>query len=130
MIQWKDDDLRSPKHDAIMAWTHQHVEEVLASVCPECQVDASPKIRWEVPIKASSGQVIGFADMLVDCAGWIFLLEIKSTITNVGELLRQINYYRTVTHVGERIPVVVSPDDRYAAILASQEIRFYKCPQP
>lgn len=51
--------------------------------------------------------------------------EVKTSIPSVGELIRQINFYRNFKW---GIYVVVSPDDRFASILESQNIRFIKCP--
>ncbi len=51
------------------------------------------------------------------------LVEAKSTLPTVGELMRQIQLYRTAFN-GEI--VVVSPDDSYAKILAEQGVKFVK----
>jgi hypothetical protein len=51
------------------------------------------------------------------------LVEAKSVLPTVGELMRQIQLYRTAFsgHI-----VVVSPDDKYESILAEQGITFVK----
>lgn len=51
------------------------------------------------------------------------LVEAKSVLPTVGELMRQIQLYRTA--FGGKM-VVVSPDDRYASILAEQGVIFVK----
>lgn len=51
------------------------------------------------------------------------LVEAKSAIPSLGELLRQINLYRTAFS-GKC--VVVSPDDTFADILAEQGVTFLK----
>lgn len=51
------------------------------------------------------------------------LVEAKSVMPTVGELMRQINLYRTA--FGGRF-VVVSPDDTYAEILKEQGVTFVK----
>lgn len=51
------------------------------------------------------------------------LVEAKSVMPTVGELMRQINLYRTA--FGGRF-VVVSPDDSYADILNEQGVTFVK----
>lgn len=53
----------------------------------------------------------------------LVLVEAKTVIPSVGELLRQINLYRTA--FGGK-PVVVSPDDTFAEILAEQGVTFIK----
>ena len=49
------------------------------------------------------------------------LIEVKSVLPTLGELLRQINLYRTAFS-GKF--VVVAPDDKYAEILAEQGVTF------
>ena len=49
------------------------------------------------------------------------LIEAKSVLPTVGELMRQIQLYRTAFRGNF---VVVSPDDRYAQILAEQGVTF------
>lgn len=55
------------------------------------------------------------------------LFEIKPSIPSVGELIRQIQMYKTYES-GHY--VVVSPDDRWAEILKQQGINLAKCPAP
>lgn len=52
------------------------------------------------------------------------LVEAKSVLPTVGELMRQIQLYRTAFR-GKF--VVVSPDDSYAQILTEQDVTFVKC---
>ncbi len=49
------------------------------------------------------------------------LVEAKSAMPTVGELMRQIQLYRTAFH-GKF--VVVSPDDKYEGVLSEQEVAF------
>jgi hypothetical protein len=49
------------------------------------------------------------------------LVEAKSILPTIGELMRQINLYRTAFY--GRF-VVVAPDDKYAEILAEQGVKF------
>lgn len=51
------------------------------------------------------------------------LVEVKSVLPTVGELMRQINLYRTA--FGGRF-IVISPDDSYAQILKEQDVTFIK----
>lgn len=51
------------------------------------------------------------------------LVEAKSVLPTVGELMRQINLYRTAFK--DKI-VVVSPDDSYSEILTEQGVTFVK----
>jgi hypothetical protein len=49
------------------------------------------------------------------------LVEVKSVLPTLGELLRQINLYRTAFY-GKF--VVIAPDDKYAEILVEQDVTF------
>jgi len=97
----------------------------------------------------SNIKIIGYADVLLDivrpkvCAfgsgevkiEWDktldgrhssdVLIEAKSSIPILGDLLRQLNLYKTAFQ-GEM--VVVSPDDRYAEKIREQGFHFVKCP--
>lgn len=54
----------------------------------------------------------------------VFYVEVKSGQIYLGELLRQINFYREYGRDGYW--VVVGPDDRYADVLKSQDIAFVR----
>ncbi len=51
------------------------------------------------------------------------LVEAKSTMPTLGELMRQINLYRTAFG---GLVVVVSPDDQFQSILADQNVSFIR----
>lgn len=87
-------------------------------------------------------QLVGYADLLVTTLlprvtnvddsetmglswgeGPRFLIEAKVELPTVGELMRQLQLYRTA--FGGKL-VVVSPDGRYADILADQGVVFVK----
>lgn len=51
------------------------------------------------------------------------LVEAKSTMPTLGELMRQINLYRTAFR---GLIVVVSPDDQFQSILADQDVSFIR----
>lgn len=125
---FQDSDLKTPGHDKIMLWVHAHAVEVWNAVLPDYPLtESTTKIVWEVPIKPSgSTYTVGFADMVI--ADWL-VIEVKTHIPNVGELLRQLNLYRHQSYWHERPFVVVSPDDRFADVLRSQGIAFYKYEQ-
>ena len=53
------------------------------------------------------------------------MLEVKPSISSLGEVIRQINMYRTYKP-GKY--AIVSPDDRFKEQLISQGIDFVKCP--
>jgi hypothetical protein len=86
-------------------------------------------------------QIVGYADLMVHIGipglsahdeepfqVWFggkdrILVEVKSKLPTLGELMRQINLYREA-HRGK--VVVVSPDDSYAEVLATQGVQFLK----
>lgn len=152
---FQDDDLKTPAHDKIMMWTQEHAAQILfegAGRYPEYMRPQGPaeikvdEVKWEVPVRGSNGYTLGFIDMVIR-GKWLRMrteeeikgntyenydprepywegisvaVEVKTTIPNVGALLRQINLYNT------RSFVVVSPDDRFADVLRSQGVAFYK----
>lgn len=110
--------------------------------------------QWEKPIK-SKEYIIGFVDMMViyeqpllsmsielTDQGWIerwnvtFIryshdeenrvhFEVKTEIPSLGELIRQINMYRSY---GANRFFVVSPDDSHAKLLQEQRIGLIRFP--
>ncbi len=86
-------------------------------------------------------QIVGYADLMVHIGipglsahddepfeVWFggkdrVLVEVKSKLPTLGELMRQINLYRQAHH-GK--VVVVSPDDSYAEVLVTQGVLFLK----
>jgi hypothetical protein len=96
-------------------------------------------VRWEHPVTNERGTVVGSVDLYALVSGevWRFdskwlewravplvsaiYFEIKPAIPSVGELLRQINKYRHYREDG--IWVVVTPSDRYAGLLATQDVQ-------
>lgn len=106
--------------------------------------DIEPVLKRRTGYQDRNEQLVGYADLIFhthtpiltlldgnDTIGieWehgpSLLLEVKSKMPTLGELMRQLQLYRTGFN-GKLI--VVSPDDRYASILAEQEIHFIKCP--
>lgn len=101
---------------------------------------------WESPVVARNGFMVGFIDMKVtiehntvrvENGRWceyqpfstyedVYLLEIKPMLQSVGELVRQIRMYQEYQ---QGTYIVVSPDDRFASILAGQGIEFIKAPR-
>jgi len=80
----------------------------------------NPEARWRIPdlakLRIISGGYTEGDDLFV---------EVKSTLSSAGELLRQIKMYQQYVH-GEWL--VVCPDSRYKDILNSQDIHFWQYP--
>lgn len=64
-----------------------------------------------------------------ECVFETFCVEVKTKIPSVGELLRQINMYRSYpldTHTSKVQWVVACPDDTYREVLDEQGVGFIK----
>ena len=106
---------------------------------------------WEWPLRKDS-TIIGFVDMLVvfraqafrpgssstwstskyevDDLHYCALFEAKTTI-NLGQLIRQLNFYKVNFrlpdrdfYISQKMDIVVSPDNRYKKILNEQGIHY------
>lgn len=108
--------------------------------------------KWEAPIR-SGNVMVGFVDLLAEvsgsCSPWVYkpsgygnpkpearwsdgynkiiAFEVKTSIRSIGETIRQINTYRAYMRSATQF-CIVSPDDRFRAILESQDILFVKAP--
>ena len=85
-------------------------------------------------------RILGYADMVISWSPWYLkwdgedntwhphsshhsyrtLVEVKTSLPTIGELMRQLNLYRLVY----RDVIVVAPDDSYAEILKEQGVLF------
>lgn len=137
MAQFKDPDLHTPAHDAIMMWLDENAAEVLEPHCRFLLRNDSKTVEvettWEKPVHSASG--VRYIDMVIDAkvGGWEFslLCEVKPVIRSVGELIRQLRQYEPRSSGGGRVRVaVVSPDDRFRAIIEKQGFIFIKATQP
>lgn len=119
-------------------------------VKPKCEVIST---HWEYTIVNDRSFVVGFVDMMVrirrpglsiqthisnmhpfptakpqwktgNYSDEIYI-EVKSKITSLGELIRQIRFYQSHK---KGMYVVVSPDGQFAEVLKSQGIGFVACP--
>lgn len=81
------------------------------------------------PFGANPGEPL--QPVYAPCVSWFtppgfqILIEAKTAIPSLGELMRQINLYRTAFN---GIVVVACPDDTHRAVLAEQNVRFLHCP--
>lgn len=58
----------------------------------------------------------------------VFYIEVKSGRIQLGDLMRQINFYRA--HGRDGYWIVISPDDRYKGLLRSQDVAFVRMMVP
>ncbi len=144
-----DPELKTPAHDALMLWIDEYISEILVEVLG---LDAEPEIimkEWEEPILNKRGFVAGVPDLTVrirEHPGTIMrqdrviMVEAKSKVRSLGELIRQIricdatgDFSRYITAIpgGGRIHpkwLVIAPDDRFAKTIREQGILFHKSP--
>ena len=109
------------------------------------------KIQWEYPIVTDKKFTIGFIDMKIEIAKYNLVFysdddnheptwrqrcdtqkticfEVKTSIPSIGELIRQINMYKS--YIDSTIAFfVVVPSDEHAKILSSQGIGLVKYPE-
>lgn len=81
--------------------------------------------QYEYDVSGSIDKLLGYELNWTDKNYPAILVEAKSVLPTVGELMRQIQLYRTAFN-GKF--VVVSPDDKYAQILSEQGVIFIKYP--
>lgn len=94
---------------------------------------------WEYQIfheTKYNSQLIGFVDLAFEIQyegsyerNFVYF-EIKTAIPSLGELIRQLNTYRTYLREYKNIIVVVSPDDTHKTILEEQNYHLYKYKDP
>lgn len=153
LARMADEDLRTPGHDAIMIWLQENILQVFGEIAPGMErhpdLGAAPTlkaeditVKWEAPVwgggylnsyneRVGSRSIVGYVDMLAECSSRVCFpdvaFEVKTSIRSIGETIRQINTYRAYLRSGTRF-CIVSPDDRFRAILESQGILFVKAP--
>lgn len=122
-----DPDRKKPKHDEIQLWVYNNFRQVLKELWPTTapfDKSASLNLKLEYPV-SDNRYVIGFIDIYWPHA---VAVEVKTEIPVIGDLIRQIQFYRN--YMGGPCWIVVSPDDRAASILKEQGIYFYKYKSP
>ncbi len=145
----------SATHDAFvahLAGDHGLLLDVLRRAWPQAfDGVGNPRIaalRIEYPVvvgrnghdgRGNGGWVAGFIDLAIAVEVTrlrssairyqeTFYVEVKSGQIALGDLLRQINFYRV--HGKDGYWVVVGPDDRYADLLESQDVAFVRMVLP
>lgn len=103
---FKDDDLKTPEHDKMLLWLNENwlkvvTEFELLPTNEEELKNAQPKITIEIPVMGGyrNNYNIGFIDLAVEYQlktyTMLFFFEIKPEIKSIGEIIRQINFYRS-----------------------------------
>jgi hypothetical protein len=135
---FQDPDLHTPAHDAIMMWLEENAADVVEPHCRFLQraggeVSVEVVTIWEKPVIYAGG--VRYIDMVIEAnvGGREFrlLCEVKPVIRSIGELIRQLRQYEPrSSHGGTVCVAIVSPDDRFRAIIEKQGFIFIKAPQP
>lgn len=140
-----DSDLSTDMHDKIMIWLDKNIYKVVSGLSESIDMTrAKVKCVWESPIIKGNAQfrsIVGYIDMLV-CIdipgseapdgsiiynqGYKLAFEVKSKINSIGEVIRQIRQYQSFVSPDKFI--IVSTDDKFKSLLASQGIGFVHCP--
>lgn len=139
--QFNDNDRKDPLHDQIVIWTQENAvriyreinEKEIKGYKRELLLDFSAvQCEWEAPLTRGRGSIGGYVDLMIIGSNafpfGVIGCEIKPRIPSAGDVIRQIQYYRTL-ECGRMSLVefcVVSPDDRYAKIFEDQGIHFIK----
>lgn len=128
-----DPDLKNPKHDDIIKWVDDNIEDILMELFSLSKRPTKVDSKWEAWIrtKEEDGQLIGAIDYRVDSpqTGCV-LFEAKTKIDTLGDLFRQLNMYRIGYYAGDGVWrmkfVVVCPDDTEAERIQQQGFLFLK----
>lgn len=136
-----DPDRLNSRHDEIQLWAYDNLEQLLGQLTTEGNRIQILSRKLEYPITQASStfsSIVGFVDLFasgrVHCASGDFksfsaAIEIKSTIPCVGDLIRQINFYRKFQTTNS-IWIVISPVDKFERVLRDQLIYFIKYKAP
>lgn len=121
-----DYDRKRYSHDEMQIWTYRNFRSIVKSVFPLLEIDEITPLdlKLEYPVTdngTNKNYIVGFID--VYCRKLSIGVEIKTEIPIVGDLIRQIQFYRK--YIGGAW-IVVSPDERNVAILKEQGINIYK----
>lgn len=143
-----DPDLLRPKHDEILLWLDENVEQIInQAVYPGLTADQieeysshTPELTktWQQAVKTAEDEIVGFIDMTVryeregdpdDDIIKVFFFDVRTEILSLGALLREINLYKE--YLGFQRSwiytyILVSPDERFVQILKDQEVDFLK----
>jgi hypothetical protein len=121
-----DYDRKKYSHDEIQIWTYRNFRAIVKNVFPLINIDDSKPLdlKLEYPVTDDSyhkNYIVGFVD--VYSTRYNIGVEIKTQIPVMGDLIRQIQFYRKYINGSW---IIVSPDDRNSVILKEQGIYFFK----
>lgn len=143
-----DTDKKNSKHDIIQLWVYENAKKVISeTIMAKSKFPVEiEEIRWEHQVMNRNGsykQLVGYIDLMVrfnskfysihskdyvDDSRSVFI-EVKTSIPNVGALIRQMRAYQSSDTYAEYY-LVVAPDDRFKKLLNEQRFWFYKYQDP
>lgn len=143
---FKDFDKGSPKHDEIQLWTYENAAKIIDELFIKQKYNFRIMERkWEHEIieevhyyASNKKMVVGFVDLFVSFLRDIdkeeniwpcVYFEVKTEIPSLGELLRQLNFYKVYLKSKPTF-VIVSPDERFEKVIQEQGFYFYKYVEP
>ena len=114
-------------------WCHRYAAQIFTLALRADYLVKTETPKWECWLKNDKGFLVGAVDLAIPADFWCrtLFVEAKGTIGTLGELMRQINLYRGTElnkwgGIEKTAWLVVSPDDRFAAMLEEQGIHFLK----
>ena len=138
-VGFLDPDRANSKHDEIQLWVYDNLPRVLSAFSAAGnQVWVQTK-KLEFPllqVEKNFTNIVGFIDLVATgyvthnnevIKSYSAALEIKTVIPCIGDLVRQINFYRR-HQTTSFVWLVVSQDDRFQKVLSEQGIYFFKYP--
>tara|TARA_R110002072_G_scaffold83545_3_gene189461 strand:- start:192 stop:686 length:495 start_codon:yes stop_codon:yes gene_type:complete len=148
-LGFSETDKKNSKHDIIQTWTCDNIEKVLSETVMKNNPNPFKVLgtKWEHQIMHINGNfkmIVGYIDILVRIRGKFYfnnskeyeectkdiLIEVKTQIPSLGELIRQMRAYQTyqTNHLTEYL--IVANDDRHEKTLNEQGFWFYKYKDP
>ena len=102
-----DEQLATPAHDKLMMWLDRNIKAIIERHMKNPEYCRKISKTWEAPLLSGPNRfVVGFIDMLVtweklcrasnreeDWDQVAFWFECKTSLSSVGEILRQMNLY-------------------------------------
>lgn len=135
-----DPDRKNPTHDEIQIWVLSNIEKIINHYS-KFEVSEIISVSLENPVFQNNNSyystkyIVGYIDVcaVIKFKGidreFVLYIEIKSKIDSFGDLVRQIQTYKT--YLGQNSYqkyIVISPDDKYKDALKTQNILFFHYP--
>ena len=129
---FNDAELTTPLHDKMLLWSLENIRK-LGKLIPNYLGYKPSTVQAEFPIMGYNDFNIGFVDLRFqvklddeekECP--FVYVEIKPTVYSIGELIRQINFYRSHLDAKTTKFLVLTKTKGLKEVLASQDIYVYE----